>query len=293
MLSIGILLGLVLTVTPAKPEVKLGEAVELKVTVTNDGKAPENVPALVLDKRSVTLQVGEGGKQFVVQRKLDAAPATKALAAGESMSETLAWTPVRAGSYPIEANFAEKTSGKTQVTVKPAAGGETELGLKMETSKGDMTLRFFPEAAPNHCAWFAERVRTGFYDGIGFHRVITGFMAQGGDPLWNDPMKKGTGGCGYTVPAEFSRDPKFTHSFGRLSTARTNLPDTGGSQFFLCFEKASFLDGQYTVLGEVTDDTKDVLKKIAEIGAERDPLPPKEKVVMKKVTLVPLKSAGS
>jgi cyclophilin family peptidyl-prolyl cis-trans isomerase len=287
MVGIGILLGLTLTVTPAKPEVKLGEAVELNVTVKNDGKDAESLPAIELDKRSVTLSIGEGGKQFVLQRKMDKAPETKSLAGGESWTGKVEWTPTRAGAYPIEANYAGKASAETKVKVDPAAGGETEVGILMETTKGPMTIRFFPEPAPNHVAWFAERVRTGFYDGLGFHRVIKTFMAQGGDPAGT-----GAGGPGYSIPSEFSNDPKYTHSFGRLSTARTMDPNSAGSQFFLCFDKAGFLDGQYTCLGEVTKDGWDTLRKIEEIGADRDPQKPKELVKITKATLVPLKAGG-
>jgi peptidylprolyl isomerase len=284
MIGIGILLGLTLTVTPAKPEVTLGEPVELKVTVKEEGGDHVSLRELALDRRSVTLTVGEGASQWVYQRKLDKEPAA---CDGSFTEATISWTPVRAGDYPIEASYMGKASAATRVTVKPAANGATELGILMKTTKGDMTIRFFPEVAPNHVAHFAERVRTGFYDGLVFHRVIKNFMAQGGDPTGT-----GAGGPGYEIPQEFTNDPKYTHSFGRLSTARTNDPDSGGSQFFLCFEQATFLDGKYTVLGEVSEG-KDTLQKIEAIGADRDPQKPKELVKITKATLVPLPSQKS
>ncbi len=285
-IAIGILLGLTVTVEPVKSEVTLGEPVELKVTVKNDGKDAERGPPVTLDKRSVTLTIGGGSKQFVYQRKRDETLPENTYTHGVSINQTISWTPVRAGEYPVEANFPGAASGKTNVTVKPAKNGATELGVFMITSKGEMKIRFFPEVAPNHVAHFAERVRTGFYNGLTLHRVIKKFMAQGGDPKGT-----GEGGPGYSIPAEFTTDPKYSHTFGRLSTARTNDPDSGGSQFFLCFDQATFLDGKYTVLGEVFEG-QDALRKIEAIGAERDPQKPKELVKITSATLIPLK-AGS
>lgn len=289
MLGIAVLLGLVVSAEPVKPEVTLGEAVEIKVTVKNDGKEAESLPAIVLDGRSVTLTVGEGAKQFVYTRKLDEAPKSESLAPGASATGTISYTPTTAGPMPIEVNFAQKGSADTKVTVKPTADGSTELGVQMVTTKGEMFIRFFPEVAPNHVAHFAERVRSGFYDGTQFHRVIKNFMAQGGDPGSKaDPTHAGSGGPGYSIPQEFTRKPEYTHSFGRLSTARTQDPNSGGSQFFLCFDQAKFLDGQYTVLGEVYEG-QPVLRAIEAIGADRDPAKPKEFVKITKAALVPVK----
>lgn len=288
MLGIAVLLGLAVTAEPVKAEVALGEAIEIKVTVKNDGTEPEKLPAVVLDKRAVTLSIGEGGGQFVYQRKLDSAPETKTLAPGESASGTVSFTPVRAGAVPVTVHFAGKGEAETKVTVKPGEGGATELGAVIQTGKGAMRLRFFPEVAPNHVAHFAERIRTGFYDGTQFHRVIIGFMAQGGDPGSKDePARAGAGGPGYSIPQEFTRKAEYTHSYGRLSTARTQDPDSGGSQFFLCFDNAKFLDGQYTVLGEVFEG-QDTLKAIEAIGAPRDPMKPKEYVKIGQASLAPV-----
>lgn len=109
---------------------------------------------------------------------------------------------------------------------------------------GEFEILFFPETAPNHVANFVSLARLGFYNGTTFHRVIEGFMAQGGDPTGS-----GSGGPGYTIPAEFSNLP---HKRGTVSMARTNDPNSAGSQFFVCFQETPFLDGQYTVFGEVT-----------------------------------------
>jgi peptidyl-prolyl cis-trans isomerase B (cyclophilin B) len=115
---------------------------------------------------------------------------------------------------------------------------------------GDITLRFFPEVAPNHVKNFVTLAKQKFYDGSTFHRVIPGFMIQGGDPNSKTPDRAthGMGGPGYRVKAEFNSKP---HKRGALSMARSNDPDSAGSQFFICVADSNFLDWQYTVFGEV------------------------------------------
>jgi peptidyl-prolyl cis-trans isomerase B (cyclophilin B) len=125
-----------------------------------------------------------------------------------------------------------------------------ETKAVIETKFGSMELRFFPDAAPNHVNNFIELAKKGFYAGTTFHRVIPGFMIQGGDPNSKDPdnPRLGMGGPGYTVKAEFNSRP---HKRGTLSMARAADPDSAGSQFFICVADAPFLDRQYTVFGEV------------------------------------------
>jgi peptidyl-prolyl cis-trans isomerase B (cyclophilin B) len=122
----------------------------------------------------------------------------------------------------------------------------------IHTDFGDIALKFFPDEAPNHVHNFVELANKGFYDGTAFHRVIPGFMIQGGDPNSKgaDRMRHGTGGPGYHVKAEFNKRP---HKRGTLSMARSQHPDSAGSQFFICVADASYLDGQYTVFGEVVE----------------------------------------
>jgi len=110
---------------------------------------------------------------------------------------------------------------------------------------GDVVIKLRPDLAPGHVARIKELANEGFYDGVVFHRVIDGFMAQGGDPTGT-----GMGGSEKAdLPAEFSREP---HVRGVCSMARSSRPDSANSQFFICFDDARFLDGQYTVWGEVT-----------------------------------------
>ena len=125
------------------------------------------------------------------------------------------------------------------------------LTLTLDT--GDVTIRLRPDLAPQHVERITELASDGFYDGVVFHRVIDGFMAQGGDPT-------GTGTSGSDkpdIPAEYSKEP---HKRGVCSMARTMDPNSANSQFFICLDDARFLDGQYTVWGEVTDGMEHVDK---------------------------------
>lgn len=115
---------------------------------------------------------------------------------------------------------------------------------------GDVTIKLRPDLAPQHVARIAELAQDGFYDGLTFHRVIDGFVAQGGCP-----QGTGTGGTGHKIPAEFNDAP---HVRGACSMARTNDPNSADCQFFICLDAVHFLDGQYTVWGEVTDGMEHV-----------------------------------
>jgi len=126
----------------------------------------------------------------------------------------------------------------------------SETRATIETRFGNIELKFFPDVAPNHVKNFIDLAQKGFYDGTTFHRVIPGFMIQGGDPNSKQPdkSKHGQGGPGYTIKAEFNDKP---HKRGTLSMARAAHPDSAGSQFFICVADSSFLNKQYTVFGEV------------------------------------------
>lgn len=129
---------------------------------------------------------------------------------------------------------------------------DPENTLILETTKGTVTIELRPDLAPNHVARIKELAREGFYDGVVFHRVIDGFMAQGGDPTGT-----GTGGSGKKLKAEFSREP---HVRGVASMARAQNPDSADSQFFIVFDDARFLDKQYTVWGKVISGMENVDK---------------------------------
>ena len=129
---------------------------------------------------------------------------------------------------------------------------DPENTLILETTKGTAEIELRPDLAPNHVARIKELAREKFYDGVVFHRVIDGFMAQTGDPTGT-----GMGGSGKKLKAEFNREP---HLRGTLSMARAQNPDSGDSQFFICFADARFLDGQYTVWGKVIEGMENIDK---------------------------------
>lgn len=122
--------------------------------------------------------------------------------------------------------------------------------LKLELETGDVVIETFDDKAPKHVAQITKLAEDGFYDGLAFHRVIDGFMAQGGDPKGD-----GTGGSGENIPAEFN---DVSHQEGVCSMARSQDPNSASSQFFICLDDASFLDKQYTAWGEVTEGMEHV-----------------------------------
>lgn len=156
--------------------------------------------------------------------------------------------------------------------------GEAAARAIIETKFGEIELEFLPEKAPGHVKNFLDLARKGFYNGTTFHRVIPGFMIQGGDPNSKSPDKSqhGMGGPGYTIKAEFNERP---HKRGTLSMARAGHPDSAGSQFFICVKDAPFLDRQYTVFGEVESGMEVVDKIVSQPRDANDN--PNERVEMK------------
>ncbi len=148
---------------------------------------------------------------------------------------------------------------------------------KLETNQGDITIRLFADTAPQHVTNFIYLTELGFFDGLTFHRVITGFMAQGGDPTGS-----GSGGPGYFIKGEYGGDPKHDEP-GILSMANTGQPKTDGSQFFITFRPCPELNGKYTVFGKVTDGMKTV-KKLEAGGSSGGT--PKSRLVIDRATIV-------
>ncbi len=147
--------------------------------------------------------------------------------------------------------------GKTRATITITSKGE---------AWGEIVLQFYPDVAPNHVKNFLDLAGKKFYDGTTFHRVIPGFMIQGGDPNSKNPDRAshGMGGPGHQVKAEFNSKP---HKRGVVSMARANDPDSAGSQFFICVADANFLDWQYTAFGDVVSGM-DVADKV--VSVKRD-----------------------
>lgn len=151
--------------------------------------------------------------------------------------------------------------------------------VQFETTLGTIKLDLYPDLAPGHCQNIIGLTKIGFYDGIIFHRVIPGFVAQVGCPQGN-----GTGGPGYKIRAEFNDKP---HEFGTMSMARTSEPNSAGSQIFLCLDRVPHLDKQYTVFGKAADaESLSVLKKIGEVETNASDRPLKEVKITKGTVIV-------
>jgi peptidyl-prolyl cis-trans isomerase B (cyclophilin B) len=174
----------------------------------------------------------------------------------------------------------------------PPMNASNEVAV-IETSEGDMVLQFWTDAAPNTVENFKKLARSGFYDGTIFHRVVKGFMIQGGDPNSKDPGKEssyGQGGPGYKIKAEFN---DRSHERGVISMARSSDPDSAGSQFFICLASVSRLDHQYTTFGKLIKGG-DVLAKIGDTPVTRsssgENSKPTKRVVIESIKIVPADS---
>jgi peptidyl-prolyl cis-trans isomerase B (cyclophilin B) len=181
-----------------------------------------------------------------------------------------------------EKKDAEKTSTNT--------GNEVAL---IKTSEGDMVVQFWSDAAPNTIENFKKLAKQGFYNGTIFHRIVKGFMIQGGDPNSKDPAKEnkyGEGGPGYKIKAEFN---DHSHERGVLSMAREPDPDSAGSQFFICLGPVTRLDHQYTTFGKLVKGD-DVLTKIGDTPVTRNSMgensKPTKRVTIEKIDIVPADS---
>ncbi len=162
----------------------------------------------------------------------------------------------------------------------------------IKTSEGDMIVQFWNDAAPNTIENFKKLARAGFYDGTIFHRIVKGFMIQGGDPNSKDPGKEdkyGEGGPGYKIKAEFN---DHSHDRGVISMAREPDPDSAGSQFFICLAPVPRLDHQYTTFGKLIKGD-DVLEKIGDTDvtfAHGEKSKPTKRVIINKIEIVPADS---
>lgn len=153
--------------------------------------------------------------------------------------------------------------------------------VTLATNLGDIRLALLPEVAPNHCRNMIGLARSGFYDNLTFHRIISGFMIQGGCP-----QGSGTGGPGYNVAAEFNKTP---HEPGVLSMARSSDPNSAGSQFFICLGKHTHLDQNYTAFGRTVDEASlAVVRKIGAVPTSSGDRP-KAPVVIQKVNVTEAK----
>ena len=208
---------------------------------------------------------------------------------------TLALISAFGGKEDVNTSSGNNTSSKTEEKTDGVTSSEQE-DKKMESIKvlvemedgGEFTLALYPEFAPKTVENFVKLVNEGFYEGVGFHRVVEGFMAQGGDPEGT-----GMGGSDETIPGEFASngfsDNTLSHTRGVISMARSQNPNSASSQFFICYDNASFLDGDYAAFGEVIDGMEtvdeflDVERTYNSMGELASPAEP---IVMKSVTII-------
>ena len=172
---------------------------------------------------------------------------------------------------------------------KKTMNTSNEVAL-IKTSNGDMVIEFWADAAPNTIENFKKLARAGFYNGTTFHRIVKGFMIQGGDPLTKDPANEsrfGTGDPGYKIKAEFNN---HSHDRGVISMARSQDPDSAGSQFFICLAPVHRLDHQYTTFGKLIKGD-DVLEKIGgtpvALGSGGEMSKPLKRIEIEKIDIVP------
>jgi peptidyl-prolyl cis-trans isomerase B (cyclophilin B) len=182
--------------------------------------------------------------------------------------------------FAAEEKKEEKSSTRNEVAV-------------IHTNEGDMVIQFWTDAAPNTIENFKKLARQGLYNGTIFHRIVKGFMIQGGDPNSKDPAKEesyGAGGPGYKVKAEFN---DHSHDRGVISMAREPDPDSAGSQFFICLAPVTRLDHQYTTFGKLIKGD-DVLEKIGDTPVTRNSMgensKPTKRVTIEKIDIVPADS---
>lgn len=179
---------------------------------------------------------------------------------------------------------AESEKNETKGDNKKVNNDTNEVAV-IKTTEGDMVIEFWPDVAPNTVENFKKLAKQGFYDGTAFHRVIKGFMIQGGDPLTKDAKNEarwGTGDPGYKIKAEFN---DRSHTRGVISMARSNDPNSAGSQFFICHGNPTFLDHQYTAFGKLIKGD-DVLEKIATTPTH-PPDRPDKRIGVESIKIVP------
>ncbi|HWQ93207.1 MAG TPA: peptidylprolyl isomerase [Clostridia bacterium] len=192
-----------------------------------------------------------------------------------------------AGAQAAEQKTEPGAAAKAETKQEKKSVNTNEVAV-IKTTEGEMVIQFWPDVAPNTVENFKTLAKKGFYDGTAFHRVIKGFMIQGGDPLTknaSDEARWGTGDPGFKIKAEFN---DRHHDRGVISMARSNDPNSAGSQFFICHGDPHFLDRQYTAFGKLIKGD-DVLEKIA-TTATHPPDRPNKRMGVESIKIVPAES---
>lgn len=248
-----------------KDTYQLGDTIRADVTITNEGAAPAKYPVPQLCMPSVSLHITRRPDALTPESyivRVGAMPKEVTLKPGESTTGVIELPAVDPHGQLIEAYYNPRGAihpyfegtdmdVSNRVPVKIHAGGK-KLYAVITTELGPIKLEFFADRAMNHVASFVSLARAGYYDGVVYHRVVPGFVIQGGDPTGS-----GSGGPGYRVPAEFNEIP---HVPGILSMARTPDPHSAGSQYFICTADCASLNNQYTVFGRVVEGLELALK---------------------------------
>jgi cyclophilin family peptidyl-prolyl cis-trans isomerase len=294
-----------LKVTIKAPEtLTLGEDLEIAIRVENVGEGATPMRQIALSSHSAFIELsGRRWKQpFAILRFPGGIPnltpgAQTALAPGKVIEGKLTVPTVETGAFELRVGVTGHVpfplprglrvqpfySQKVKVDVRPTKAGAVRYQVLMKTNHGDVRLSLDDEAAPCSVRNFVTLIRKDFYSGLKFHRVIKGFMIQGGDPKGD-----GTGGPGYTIPAEFSRTRQ--HKPGALAMARTQHPHTAGSQFYVCLGSPRHLDGQYTIFGQVVEG-QSVIDAIGALPVGAADKPTKD-AVMTSLTLIAVDAEG-
>jgi peptidyl-prolyl cis-trans isomerase B (cyclophilin B) len=196
---------------------------------------------------------------------------------------TFLWIAITLGMLSACHKFTDSNSKQENKYVS----NNNEVAI-IKTSAGEMVIEFWSDVAPNTVANFIKLAKDGFYDGTAFHRIVKGFMIQGGDPLTKDPAMEdrwGTGDPGYKIKAEFN---DRLHDRGVLSMARSNDPDSAGSQFFICLGRTEFLDGKYTAFGTVLkgDEVLGALGDVKTISNRGEKSKPVERQAVESIKIV-------
>ena len=270
----------------------------LQVEAIEDGAV---VPASLFDGLAFDVSCGEASGPAILEA---GSAGVVHLAKGTTIVRTIALPAARftpdlaaAGIATVALQWPGLTGANCVFDVVPDVSQLDIADLDLEktrvvlvTSLGEMTLSFRPDKAPRHVVNFLELAKKGFYDGTKFHRVIRGFMIQGGDPNTKDDSRRdlwGQGGPGYRVDAEFN---DIRHVRGVLSMAREPDPDSAGSQFFIMHGEAGHLDGQYSAFGHL-ESGADTLDAIANVPVQKGGSAPLEPVVLRSVVILPVLKA--
>lgn len=291
-----------LSVTVADAAVALGDDIVFRFKLTNTDKSAVQVNVPRLDKRSASFRVRRPGGGIATVTRIRAelsdrgefvydAPNVRQLAPGESLEQDVSVVAIESGKlaftpiYVRQGAVSALTGATIDVDVTPADPKAPRLGVKLETSHGPYTAVFRPDVAFNTVESFATLVKRGYYTGLKFHRILAGFMAQGGDPKGT-----GEGGPGYFLPLEANL--ALRHTRGVMSMARTNIPDTAGSQFFIMFATRPDLDqGRYTTFAQMVDG-EETVKRLESVpvgpSMQGEPSAPKVLVQIQSARLVTL-----